>query len=446
MKRYLTWLGILAVTAFVSMGTIVTPEVVLVDPTADLQDAIDNAPAGSVVQLGVGEFVVADTNGIIITKAITIRGSGQGRSSDGLGGTVIRPYGNNESGAKGIVIRGTVEQVNIENLTIGLAAAPDSFGTGYGIWLDMEGEALATQTLVHLRNLSVWNMGGHGIFADGASSLGLVACTMEYVRIASCNGDGLRCEGGTGVRFIGIYPGNNGRCGMYLLNSSNPTVRDGWFEYNCNSYGSLQYIGVGAMVLTNCNGGTITNNTFEEFQHNENAQRAIELIGCRSVVVEGNHFMNSTCNSVPGLDAATSVTLTLQTRGCRVGPNTHRNVVYSVDSPDDDGNQGIIIEPQAILETDGDCAGLMRTPKTVFQNNPVTSTDEGVYNVVYVGPTALAGDDGGYRIVGIGFPLSAGDDLSDIDRPGTLTYDYHSKQFIFFNGTSWDTLQVKEAP
>jgi hypothetical protein len=155
-------LMLLAVPAW---AVTVTPEVILVDPLADIQAAIDNTPDGGTLRLGPGTFVAPDSAGWFIERSITIIGAGIGRADSAGTGTCLRPYlGDTDSpdpDAQAFTI--TSSGVYFRDLCIGNLSAPaaasDSL-SGNGVFIDATSDTIRD---VVLERVTITHMGGFGV-------------------------------------------------------------------------------------------------------------------------------------------------------------------------------------------------------------------------------------------------------------------------------------------
>ena len=159
---------------------IVSPTIVLIDPTADLQAAIDDAPDYATIRLAPGIYTAPDAGGFVIDHPITIEGSGNEYIYDSLLystpkvlGTVLRPYnaGVTADGAKdSTVITLTVtgdrlSHVVLKNFSIENPYGQPAVGTGDGPRTARSGYT----TLCRVENVSVYFMGRDGFHAEGVS-------------------------------------------------------------------------------------------------------------------------------------------------------------------------------------------------------------------------------------------------------------------------------------
>jgi hypothetical protein len=174
MRRLLMLLMLLAVPA---QAVVVTPEVVLLDPEVDIQQAIDDTPDGGVLRLGVGEFVCADSAGWFIDHPMTIEGAGVGRSDTTGYGTTLRPQlGNTATPASDHnVFTITASNVYLRDLTIANWSAPSAETDslyGNGILVDCTADTLRD---IRLERVNITHMGGYGIaaFKSAHSVVGL---------------------------------------------------------------------------------------------------------------------------------------------------------------------------------------------------------------------------------------------------------------------------------
>jgi hypothetical protein len=147
----------------------VTPEVILVDPEVDIQQAIDDTPDGGILRIGPGEFVAADSVGWVIDHAMTIEGAGIGNPDTTGYGTTFRPHlGNTAAPASdhnGFTV--TASNVYFRDLSIANWSAPAAQADadslyGNGILVDCTADSIRN---VRLERVLITHMGGYGIAA-----------------------------------------------------------------------------------------------------------------------------------------------------------------------------------------------------------------------------------------------------------------------------------------
>lgn len=436
MRRWLTLIPALLLIAFCGQGIVVTPSVVYVDSTADLQLALDNARSGDIVELGPGVFTADNDSGFVIRKPVTLRGSGRG-DVDGTRGTVLRPSADGDScDAVGITIVGT-DYVYIEHLGVGFGAQPADTGHGHGIHVNNHNAgAGVSMSGIYIRDVDVFYVGGHGVYYDGDGSSGVNVSACTDVNIMNVNRSGLYAYGCTGFEAHRVYAHGCGEKGIDLYGCSDARVHGCYIEGNKLRYTETQYF-TADVHLTNCYGVTVYGNNFEALAPTAYATYGLQLVNCYGADIAGNQFLNET-----GIAGSYSIVLCQSTRGVRIGPNTHRYVARTVEVRADDGNQGIIVEPQSILSRDAVLGPGYMNISAEPDSNPVTTNHEGNFNLVYMSQTALVGADStaGYRVVGLGLPVLNGmGNATDAEREGGITYDYVTKSFKGYNGTSWGT-------
>ena len=417
-----------------NLNRIDSSSVFVVLPGEDLQAALDAADAGSVVQLGPGVWTAANDSGFVIRKPLTLRGAGRG-TMDGTIGTVLRPSADGDSAdAVGIQIIGT-DHVIIEDLSVGFGAQPADAGSGHGIWVNNHALNDAVSG-IYVRDVGVFNVGGHGVFYDGEGSYGVNISAVEDLNIMQVNRNGLYAYGCTGFEACRVYAHTCGDNGIELYGCEDAKLNGNYVEGNKRRAATPQSY-MAEMYLVLCHGATVYGNNFEDFCLTTNATYALQLNNCYGTDIAGNSFYNGS-----GVTGAVSIKISNTTRGVRLGPNAHKYVSRTVDVDSDSGNQGMLIEPQSIIGRDPSTSpGYMSVP-AVPDLNPITGNHEGNFSLVYLSQTALAGADStaGYRIVGIGLPILNGiGEATDAQREGGITYDYVTKSFKGYNGTSWGT-------
>jgi hypothetical protein len=397
----------------------------------DLQAAIDATIEGGLLELGPGTWTSTDPAGFHITKSITIRGKGH----SGVHGSIIRPL---QSGTtqNNVGIHITGDYVTLEGICVKNPTAPATTGTGYGIHAETH---TGTLSYIVIRDCAVENSGGHGIYFDTAGSLGINSSRIENCNILTCNGIGIYAFGCTAMSVYGCFVHSSGEDGIKLDGCANPRLRGCYAEDNKHKLDvSEEYIYNAEITLVSCLGGAVTECGVEEFHLQSHCQQGILLNNCYGVVVEGNYFLNSSSEA-----SSKSIVLRSSSRGLRIGPNVHRTVGYTLYAQEDDGIQGVIVEPQSITTYDATAQGLMSMPSTIPQHRAEDGTShEGIFNLVYRSQTSLAGGiPAGYRIVGLQLPLLSGlGDAADCAYDGMLVYDASDHEMKYYNGTGWRSL------
>lgn len=211
---------------------IITHTVIQVDPTADLQAAIDAAPDYSTLRLAPGVYTAPTAAGWIIDHPITIEGSGNQYIYDSLLystpkvlGTVLRPYnaGVTADGAKdSTVLTLTVtgdrlSHVVLKDFSIENPYGQPAPGTGDGIRVDGSGYT----TLCRIENVSVYFMGRDGFHAEGIS-LGdsFDQSTVSRCQFAGCARHGAYLNFCTDDVFDNCTFVGNLQCGFYIYQCS----------------------------------------------------------------------------------------------------------------------------------------------------------------------------------------------------------------------------------
>jgi hypothetical protein len=144
-------------------SVVITPEVILMDPEADIQTAIDATPAGGILRLGPYEYVAPDSTGWFIERPITIEGAGIGCPDSASWGTMLRPHHGDtatpDHDNNAFTITGS-GGVTLRNLMIGNRSVPAASSDsvyGAGVLID------ATASRVVLENVLITHMGGFGV-------------------------------------------------------------------------------------------------------------------------------------------------------------------------------------------------------------------------------------------------------------------------------------------
>jgi hypothetical protein len=414
----------------------VYPIVIQVKEGESLQAEIDAAPAGSTIFIGSGVFEAPTSAGFHITKSITLIGSGFNND----GGTIIRPLqtGNIKDNV-GIWVDAS-DFVTIENLVVANLTVPSVVGVGHGVWFDNHDRGTAKSYNI-IRNCQVCYMGGHGVFFDGEGSLGINVSRLENINCFYNNRDGANIYGCTAITLDGVYSHTNGANGIALLGCTNARVENCAVEGNKRLVTSIQYY-MGDIYLQSCHAFVIRSCNFEEYWEKvEYCGFALCLNGCYGGVIECNMFMNSVSTA-----GTVSISMKDNTRGIRIGPNTHRLVWRTIDVAESNGVQGIIIEPQSVPTYDTvNSPANMGMPSNLPQVNsldyaPVT-VEEGIYNAIWRGPTAMPGNvvPAGYRVSGLQWPGIYTGDTTDLPYKRLMVFNETVNKFQFYNGTAWET-------
>jgi hypothetical protein len=378
-----------------AQAVIVTSEVTIMDPTADLQAAIDATPDGGALRLAVGTFVADTDSGWTIRKKITIEGQGQG--------TVLRPHHGDTStpdvNARGFTIINTggvtIRNLMIENTsTPSTTAAYDSLGAG--VLVDNSDNTAAVRSF-SLENVVISHMGGWGVVLDGGD--GYRDRSINSARILSCD---LSLNQSGGLKIIrcmaptvrDVYSHDNSLYGAWLIECGMPRLIDSYFDGN--QVASTDAVYQSQVRLDSSNGGEVSSCGFETFYDYTN-KTGLTLNNCYASNIHGCFFGNA--DSVSG---TTSIRLVANTRGATIGPNYHSLVTYAVygagpvaiadSSAASVGIEGIFVEQQSIMvATSGtDCPGSVSIP-----------SDHNTYNLTFGRADGVS-----YRIYGLRFPGS----------------------------------------
>ena len=241
----------------------VSSSVVLLNPDMDLQAAIDATPEGGILNLGPGTYTAKTPGGFLITKAITIQGSGVPHIFSHLGnpdptantswtrGTIIHVYnatadtdgGLNSCGFRIVAAAGvplisvTIRDLGIENpynvdaARVGGAAFTGGvvpFGTGDGIRFDASAYDPDTGGVGYIGYATIENvvirfMGRDGINFTSNIVHGSVTdqSQIKNVQTAGCRRHGFYASYITDVDFTNCTGSGNEQCNMYLFESYN---------------------------------------------------------------------------------------------------------------------------------------------------------------------------------------------------------------------------------
>jgi hypothetical protein len=318
LKRALVALALVA-CAFVTTGLIVTPEVVMVDTTSDLQTAVDNLDEGCTLRLGPGEYTVP-SGGLVISKPIAIEGISQPADFYGTWvdstaldmGTVLHPYAQGEP----IILidpdssYGGQAQMSVrfENLVLDGDASVRAVG-GYGIFCQRDSGVTAGDKVIYsaLRNVTIHHTGDDGIrMTRDTSTAGLdravVGLSLQNTNVRSCYGYGLYLEDATVVSLRDCQFQNNSYYGarFYLCGV---TLDNCGFESNCRdsvdgAYYDAQLHGY------DCNRFNVLNCHFENFDGaprssaSYTGRKGIYANSCNNLVISGCLFVNGAYDDI----------------------------------------------------------------------------------------------------------------------------------------------------
>lgn len=306
-------------------GTVITPDVVIVDSSADLQAAVDALPAGATLRLGAGTFTAPD-GGLVLSHSIAIIGDAQPSDFDATYtdagvqrmGTVIVPY---EQGDPVVVFDpdssygGAAQMsVRLENVVIDGEATAATTG-GYGIYSKRaDGIAYGEKMQkVVLSNVTVVRAGDTGIYL-GRDSTGndvdraIVGLTMDRVEARSCYGYGIFVEDATVAAFRDCQTYYNSYSGIYLKYVG-ATLDNCSFESNCKDSLAGAYYDA-QLYADQCNRISVIGCHFENFDGaprggvSRTGRMGMHLYACLNAHVDRCLFTNG---SWDGMTPATPV-------------------------------------------------------------------------------------------------------------------------------------------
>jgi hypothetical protein len=309
------WLSVLFAPALLALAivvqsAIVTSEVVIMDPTADLQAAVDATPEGGTLTLGTGTFSVPE-GGLVIDKSIVIQGSGtmglgldQGDDSAIVYGTILEPFAVDSAGEPVIVIEppgGTAvlayKGISVTIRGVTLNGSCTAFRSGsYGVVADLA--ALSILRHFKMEDCSVTRMGDDGIHLHGLDGAGsaVVGAYLDNVRAWANYGNGFYVKNTTSVNCTNASLFSNYKLGVYAHASG---VR----FYNCGfeSNGRVTVVSEAEDAQLYgyfCNTFLVNGCHFENFDGATRGGfvytscKGITEWGCWGVSIDGNMFIN----------------------------------------------------------------------------------------------------------------------------------------------------------
>lgn len=214
---------------------IVSSTIIVVDPTADLQAAVDATPWGGTLRLGAGTFTVP-SGGLVLSRGITICGESNTSTvlqaySVAAGQPVIKI-------AEDASITPNINGVHLRDLAIhGRAVdqdnAPAVLAGSYGIDITLDTGQLVRH--VSLERLYIWRCSDDGIHVTGnGADTAVIGLRVRDCIINENWGDGAYVQGATLVHFeSNLFAQNYGRgC---CFESCSPNVVGDYYEGNCHS-------------------------------------------------------------------------------------------------------------------------------------------------------------------------------------------------------------------
>jgi len=452
-----------------------TPTLVLLDPGADLQAAIDATPAYGTLRLGAGGWDLPSATPLTITRPITIEGAGKPYQYENLAGvstpdtyvgwttgTVIRPYksaatsnGGKDSSVFKIV--GPVTNVVIKNLGIEHpytqpTSKPVTAGTGYGIWFDATTDYIG---YCRVENVCIRFMGGNGIYMQGSyahDSSVIDKLQLIDVDVVSCRLQGLRIYRAYDTLVDECSFVGSEQCGIYAESSFNLRFIHPLFNNNGQSFArtgtnwkgdaiAWPYYDQAQFYLNGVNGFTIDRADLEQWTGaghdtggtwtSSRVPHAIATYGSNTGSISGLRTFNPGYGD-DGVDS-TLVFLGTNTKDVKFWSNQSGDLTYSLYTMDNAGVQGIQYEPFNIIDHGwGAIANIHVSTGLDTDANP----SGGNLGIAALG----ASDKATLRsyIAGLTLPrVSAASAISTDLVDGTIVYDNSVGSPRFYNGTGW---------
>lgn len=214
---------------------IVQATVITVDPTADLQAAVDGTPSGGTLRLAAGTYTVP-TGGLVLSRGIHIIGSG-------LNATILEPFSVAANQPVIVVesdasITPDINDILLSDFQIDGGAvdqdnAPADLAGSYGIMLDLDTSQLVRH--VSLQRLYIHHCSNTGLYVTGnGGDTAVIGMRMRDCILNENWGDGAFVQGATLISFASnLYSQNYGRgC---CFESCSPNVDGDYYEGNCHS-------------------------------------------------------------------------------------------------------------------------------------------------------------------------------------------------------------------
>ncbi len=466
---------------------ITRPSTVLIDPTADLQGAIDRTPDYGTLYLAPGIYDLPTSSSLQITRPITIEGAGKPYVFENLtttpqaadtyigwtSGTVIRPYKTaaTSDGGKNysvFTIVGPVKNVVIRNLGIEHpyippTSRPVTAGTGDAIFfdstLDYVGHCL-------IENVAIRFMGRCGIYAKGnygtdpvvsdPSNCVFDQCTFRNVEVVGCRQHGVRLYRAYDLAMEDrcLLVGNE-QCGVYAESSFNLIFKHPLFNNNGQSFVrtgtnwkgdavAWPYWDQAQLYLNGVNGFTIERADLEQFTGagvgtspdftSSRVPHGIKLYGSNTGSIRGVRCYNSGYGD-DGVDS-TLIFIGYQSKDVTLGENQSGDVTYSLYVQGTSSVQGIKYEPFNIIDHGWGAIANISVPTELDTDSTPTGG--------HLGIAALgASDKPTLRsfVAGITLPRISGVAAITTDLiEGTLVYDAGAKKLKFYDGSAWRTV------
>lgn len=389
MKR-IAWALVLLSVALGASSYVVTPSAVLVDTSANLQDAIYNLPAyGGKIVLGPGIFTVP-SGGLVIDRPVEIAGAGGVGTTTNYGVTTLVPYSLAANQPVIRVVSGDaytekVESVYLHDFAInGGAPSPQAtkavLDSSYGIRITPSSTQIVRNVV--LERVYVTHMSNSGLFVTGDGGQSSVV----GLRVRDCTftenwGDGLYVTGATLFTTQSVLSAANFRRGAYYGSVSPVSVGD-YFEDNCHD--STLVAGYdGQMTLFS---GTVhvTGAAFEAFNHYGatdshpyyRQQRSTQAgIAAQSISgeISGCRFLNTEVTSAPN-QYGIHVDNTNYNSTLRIGANRFDYINFAiVQTAGVQRNQ--TVEPQSIGAGTPSLSGVYGQAILMLPGAPVATPD-----------------------------------------------------------------------
>ena len=268
---------------------IVAPTTVLVDPTADLQAAIDAlGSGGGIVQLGPGTYPLI-TVGLTVPYGVTLAGSG-------MGTTYLEMDNPNTD-----IVTVTGAYATVRDLTITVKASARAAGTGVGLKLKASSSALMSEC--EFKNLNIFSTGSWGIkicdisntYEPADYSLGyIVGPGFSHVTVFDCRSGGALYSG-AGVSTPKFHYFSSVCKGYRPAWPSRPSGAWKWPPMDAYGIGFTDYLPAGAVYLFITTDATFDKCFFQSHTDSDNTP-AISIEDCISTAFNDCYFehLNST--------------------------------------------------------------------------------------------------------------------------------------------------------
>lgn len=302
---------------------IVRPTIALLNPTDDLQAAVDATPTGGILRLGTGTFT-APSGGLQINKPLEFCGSGYG--------TVIQPFA--DADYMPVIVIGGEGGIYIHDLRIlGLGSdvtVPTARASCEGIRIHTA-SGQGTITNVRIERVQVRNIPSNEIDVSGYNGAAdaVIAVRIRDCDIHNASGHGVYMRNCTISSVENTYISSCGLTGLFTVDYAEVHVTGCTFENNCRT-DTVDNATTAQCCLNQCHVTNVTACHFESFNTASQPRNKIGLLlsNCNGVLVSGCMFLN-------GISVAATVGIKVTSdagvrSACHIMPCTHAYVYTPV--------------------------------------------------------------------------------------------------------------------